>query len=200
MNLRKSLLGIFSTMAISLLTLVLFLWLAYQRSLETKMRTDAVEHTYQVRLMTKDLVEAMLNIETGNRGYSIIHDRVYLKPFDEGSKKIKDIQSNLRKLVQDNPLQLKRLDTLDKFVDLKIKLIQANVDNISKGKGADTTLLKDGRRAMDEIRGITNRFLLMEEGIQIEGEKNQLEADRNLRIYSSIFSFLALFFLLIFSN
>jgi signal transduction histidine kinase len=198
MNFRKSFLGIFSTMAITLLTLILFLWLAYQRSIETKMRTDAVEHTYQVRIMTKDLLEAMLNIETGARGYSMVHDTAYLKPFYEGNSKIKVIYNSLRVLVKDNPLQLKRLDSLDRFIDMKLKLIQTNLKVVAKGEKADLTLIRAGKLVMDEVRAITNQFLLMEEHFQIEREQYQLEADRNLRIYSFIFSSLALLFLLLF--
>jgi signal transduction histidine kinase len=198
MNFRKSFLGIFSTMAITLLTLILFLWLAYQRSVETKMRSDAVEHTYRVRLMTKDLLEAMLNIETGARGYSMVRDTTYLQPFKEGNGKIKGIYHSLRLLVKDNPVQLKRLDSLDKFIDMKLKLIQANLNIIKRGQKADMNLVRSGKLAMDEVRGMTNRFLLMEERFQLEREQYQLEADRNLKIYSLTFSSLALLFLLLF--
>ena len=198
MNFRKAFLGIFSTMAISLLTLILFLWLAYQRSIETKMQTDAVEHTYQVRLMTKDLLEAMLNIETGARGYSMTREKAYLQPFTQGNSRIKGIQKSLTLLVSDNPVQLKRLDTLDKFMDIKLKLIQANFSIIEKGGRADMELVQAGKQAMDEIRGVINRFLLMEENLQRIREKSQFEADRNLRIFSMIFSGLAIFFILIF--
>jgi signal transduction histidine kinase len=198
MNFRKSFLGIFSTMAITLLTLILFLWLAYQRSVETKMGSDAVEHTYRVRLMTKDLLEAMLNIETGARGYSMVHDTAYLQPFKEGNSKIRGIYNSLRLLVKDNPMQLKRLDSLDRFIDMKVKLIQANLNIIKRGEKADMTLVRAGKLTMDEVRGTTNRFLLTEEHLQVQREQYQLEADRNLRIYSLIFSSLALLFLLLF--
>jgi signal transduction histidine kinase len=198
MKFRKAFLGIFSTMTISLLTLILFLWLAYQRSLETKMRTDAVEHTYQVRLTTKDLLEAILNIETGARGYSMTHDKSYLLPFTEGNSKIKGLYKSLKVLVKDNAVQLKRLDSLDRFMDMKLKLIKTNIEIIESGGKADMTLVQAGKQAMDEVRGITTRFLILEEQFQIEREQNQLEADRNLKIYSMIFSGLALLFLLLF--
>lgn len=198
MNFRKAFLGIFSTMAISLFTLILFLWLAYQRSLETKMRTDAVEHTYQVRLTTKDLMEAILNVETGARGYSMTHDKSYLQPFVEGSSNIKSLYKSLKELVKDNPVQVQRLDSLDRFTDVKLKLIQTNIGIIDNGGKADMILVQAGKQAMDEIRGITTRFLTLEEQFQIEREQYQNEADRNLRLYSIIFSGLALLFLLIF--
>lgn len=198
MKFRKAFLGIFSTMTISLLTLILFLWLAYQRSLETKMRTDAVEHTYQVRLTTKDLLEAILNIETGARGYSMTHNKSYLLPFTEGNSKIKGLYKSLKVLVKDNSVQLKRLDSLDRFTDMKLKLIKTNIEIIESGGKADMTLVQAGKQAMDEIRGITTRFLTIEEKLQAEREQYQLDADRNLRLYSMIFSGLALLFLLLF--
>ncbi len=190
--------GIFSTMAISLLTLILFLWLVYERSLETKMRTDAVEHTYQVRLTTKDLLEAVLNIETGARGYSMTHNKSYLLPFVEGNDKIKGIYKSLKFLVRDNLVQLKRLDSLDRFTDMKLKLIQTNISIIDSGGKADMTLVQASKQAMDEIRAITTRFLNMEEQFQIERAQFQIEADRNLRLYAMFFSGLALLFLLLF--
>ena len=198
MNFRKAFLGIFSTMAISVLTLILFLWLAYQRSLETKMRTDVVEHTYDVRLATKDLLEAVLNMETGARGYLMVHDKTYLQPFVEGSSKIKNIFMTLKSLVKDNPVQIERLDSLDRFTDMKLKIIQANIQIVENGGKVDMMLLKAGKQAMDEIRGVSTRFLTMEEQLQVQREQYQTEADRNLRVYSMIFSGLALFFLLLF--
>ena len=198
MNFRKAFLGIFSTMAISLLTLILFLWLAYQRSLETKMRTNAVEHTYEVRLAIKDLLEAMLNVETGARGYLIIHDKTFLQPFIEGSGKITGIFKTLKVLVKDNSIQVERLDSLDRFINMKLKLIRTNIQIIERNGKTDVTLVRAGKQAMDEIRGITTRFLTMEEQLQIQREQYQIEADRNLRLYSMIFSGLALLFLLIF--
>ncbi len=198
MEFRKSFLGIFSTMAITLLTLILFLWLAYQRSVETKVRNEAVEHTYQVRLKTKDLLEAMLNIETGARGYFMVQDSAYLQPYIDGNYKIKGIYSSLRLLVIDNPIQLKRLDSLDRFINMKSKIIETNINIIAKGGKIDMTLVRAGKLTMDEVRATMTRFLVMEENFQIERERNQLEADRNLRIYSLIFSSLALLFLLLF--
>lgn len=155
--------GIFSTMTISLLSLILFLWLAYQRSLETKMRTDAVEHTYQVRLTIKDLLEAMLDIETEARGYSMIHDKAFLQPFYEGSGKINGLYNSLRFLVKDNAVQLKRLDSLHRFTDIKLKLIQTNIQLIEKEDKVDMILVQAGKQTMDEIRRITTRFSTMEE-------------------------------------
>jgi signal transduction histidine kinase len=198
MTFYKAFLGIFSTMAISLLTLILFLWLAYQKIVETKMRTDAVEHTYQVRLMTKNLSEAMLNIETGARGYSMVRDSSYLQPFNEGVNKIDGHYYTLRLLVRDSPVQLKRLDSLNKFMDIRLKLIKTNLKAIAEGGKADMTLVRAGKQAMDEVRRVTNRFLMVEERLQIEREQYQIEADRNFKIASLVFSVLALFFLLLF--
>jgi signal transduction histidine kinase len=198
MTFRKSFLGIFSTMTISLLTLILFLWLSYERILETKMRTDAVGHTYRVRLMTKNLSEAMLNIETGARGYVMAHDTAFLQPFNEGTNKINGCYHSLRLLVKENPIQLKRLDSLNKFINIKLKLIEINLNNVAKGKNPDMALVQSGKQVMDEVRRITNRFLIVEERLQIDREQKQIEADRNFKIASLIFAGFAVIFLLIF--
>jgi signal transduction histidine kinase len=198
MSVRKAFSAIFSTMTISLLTLVLFLWLAYQHSLEATMRNDAVEHTYRVRLKTKDLLEAMLDIETGARGYYIVQDRKFLRPYFEGKSRIGVIYKSLRELVKDNPLQLSRVDSLDRLMTLKIKLVENNIRFVMEEQNANLVVLQEGRETMDNIRAMTGRFLKMEEKLQIERNQSQLDADQNLKTYSMIFSGLALLFLLLF--
>jgi light-regulated signal transduction histidine kinase (bacteriophytochrome) len=59
-------------------------------------------------------------------------------------------------------------------------------------------VLQEGRETMDNIRAMTGRFLKMEEKLQIERNQSQLDADQNRKIYSMIFSGLALLFLLLF--
>lgn len=66
----------------------------------------------------------MLNIETGDRGYLMAHDKIYLQPFIEGNSKIKGIFRTLKVLVKENLIPLKKLDSLDKFTDIELKLIQ----------------------------------------------------------------------------
>jgi signal transduction histidine kinase len=198
MSVRKAFSAIFSTMTISLLTLVLFLWLAYQHSLEATMRNNAVEHTYRVRLKIKDLLEAMLDIETGARGYYIVQDRKFLRPYFEGKSRIGVIYKSLRELVKDNPLQLSRVDSLDRLMTLKIKLVENNIRFVMEEQNANLVVLQEGRETMDNIRAMTGRFLKMEEKLQIERNQSQLDADQNLKTYSMIFSGLALLFLLLF--
>ena len=65
---------------------------------------------------------------------------------------------------------MKRLDSLDKFTDTKLKLIQTNIRIIEKGGTADITLVQAGKQAMDKIRGIPTRFLTIEEQFQVERE------------------------------
>lgn len=198
MNFRKSFLGIFSTMAFSLLTLMLFLWLTYQGSLETKVRSNAVEHTYKVRLKVKDLWEDALNAETGARGFAMTHDESYLKPFYDGTDNIKDNFKILNKLVSDNPVQIRRIDTLSNYVDIKVKLMKINIENIKMGKELDMYLVREGKMVMDKIRGVIGRFLEMEEKFQKQRSKSQDEADYNMKLFSTIFSAMALIFLIVF--
>lgn len=75
----------------------------------------------------------MLNIQTDTRGNLMAHDKSYLHPFIEANNKIKDIFKTLKVLVRDNPVQVERLDSLDRFMDIKLKIIHTNIGIIESG-------------------------------------------------------------------
>jgi CHASE3 domain sensor protein len=65
------------------------------RFLET---SRLVEHTHYVVEQIDAIVANLVNVETGQRGYTLTHDESYLEPFHEGVAKIPQEIATLRGL------------------------------------------------------------------------------------------------------
>ncbi|TQX86017.1 MULTISPECIES: methyl-accepting chemotaxis protein [Rhizobium] len=74
------------------------------------------DHTYKVLGVLQNIVEAMVNQETGMRGYVISGDEKFLDPQKAGAAVYLDSLSQIRTLTSDNAVQQRRLDELDAMV------------------------------------------------------------------------------------
>ena len=148
---KHTLWGIYAAMAVSISMLTFVSWLAYDRIRETGRRTEAVNHTYRVRLKNKDLLVILVNIETGQRGYLVTRLEEYLKPYAESRNELKSVQKSMRLLVRDNPEQLTRLDTINVLVSKNLSVIESGIARAKSGNPIDTLQMKEGRADMEDV-------------------------------------------------
>lgn len=73
-------------------------------------------HTYEVLKRADAIVAAMVDRETGVRGYLISGNTDFLEPFNAGEKNYKLAFDEVVKLTSDNAVQQKRLTELDALV------------------------------------------------------------------------------------
>src|SRR5262249_38669932 len=82
---------------------------AQQRGVQTR---DWVLHSRVVLNNSTQLLTALLDAETGQRGYIITHDSALLAPYFGTRHRADSLLEVLRGLTGDNPAQQARLDTL----------------------------------------------------------------------------------------
>ncbi len=114
-----------------------------------------VKHTYQVIGQADDVEKSMLDIETGERGYLITQNIVFLDPYNSGLAHIKAQLDSLRTITADNPVQQANIAKLTLLIDQKIAFVsQTDILGKSGQLGAATTLVKslEGKKTMDAIR------------------------------------------------
>jgi methyl-accepting chemotaxis protein len=75
------------------------------------------EHTYTVLGTLSNIVAAMVDQETGMRGYLLSADENFLAPQKAGAKSYADNMERVRNLTADNPAQQSRLNELASLVD-----------------------------------------------------------------------------------
>ena len=77
---------------------------------------------------TRDLLGAVLDSESGQRGYLLSHDERYLQPYYAASLKLQALSRALSDLTRDDPEQAKRVLQLQPLIDSKIG---ENLDRVS---------------------------------------------------------------------
>ncbi len=135
--------------------------------------SKSVTHTHEVLSHATVLAKAMVDMETGQRGFMLTGNDNFLDPYVAGQKKFDEYVIAAEKLVSDNPEQVKRFEQVAALkelwlknagqyeIDLKRKvdkgeLPPAALKNVLEGKKIDGTMQSQGYKAgkdiMDDIR------------------------------------------------
>lgn len=120
-----------------------------------------VNHTNQVLVESQTALISLLNAETGVRGYFIGKQDIFLGPYNEALTSVKPTIAKLEKLVQDNPIQVKRVEQLTQISQYRMSLLQGTVERVKTGKIGDAELTTErlirGKVAMDEFRNVISQ-------------------------------------------
>ncbi|WP_337992919.1 CHASE3 domain-containing protein [Enterovibrio gelatinilyticus] len=129
---------------------------------------DMVNHTYKVMDHSNNLVNAMVDKETGLRGFAIGGEDAYLEPYFGGMKSFKENLDIVKNLTSDNPAQQVRFDDVAKDAakwDVYAESVISLRKDIRAGDEINTELkaLIDsgiGKQKMDGLRAeiASNQF------------------------------------------
>lgn len=117
---------------------------------------QAVEKTERVLDLLRGTLAALLDIETGTRGFVITGNEEFLEPFNSGIARVSPLLEQLKEAV-DDPDQQNYLRELDPLVKEKISTatqsIQLRKENIQEAM-ADKISIREGKTLMDAIRAV----------------------------------------------
>ncbi len=134
------------------------------------------EHTYQVLDRSNTLLNSMVNMETGARGFLLSGEDKFLEPWNGGAQEFNKTFPDIKALTADNPAQQQRLDAMKaretEFTSVLSGLIQARrevtagtrtmQDFVAQfGQGKDKAAM-DGFRALQKELDQTESSLLAE--------------------------------------
>lgn len=145
-----------------------------------------VQHTQIVRLETKQLLAALVDAETGMRGYGLTGRDEFLEPYDRALVVIPRSLDRLEGLVQDNPPQVAQVQAIRTLVRENLALLQYKIalqrqlwqvrDDNRDDWQSPTALydwLNAGKATMDETRVEIDRFARVEEMLLQERRQHQ---------------------------
>lgn len=155
-----------------------------------------VNHTEQV-LKTISAVEiALLNAETGERGYLIVGNADYLDPYYSALGSMDDDLRDLARLTVDNPSQQKHLQELSVQVKTRLDALKVSLDTYhAKGFAAVKGLTGQGKASMQNCRAIL-AAMADEENTLLEW-RNAAAVDKARDAISTVFAALLISFCLI---
>lgn len=147
-----------------------------------------VQHTQTVRLEAKRLLNALVDAESGMRGYGLTQREEFLEPYEWSLATIPESLDRLEDLVQDNPQQTQRIQHIRALVEENMALfehkfiLQRELDRI---RGTTDVLvpaaslydwLEEGKATMDETRIAIDRFAEAEEDLLVQRIRHRDES------------------------
>lgn len=129
------------------------------------------------------LQSALVNQETGIRGYAIAADRRFLEPYVQGRKDEARAAARMRALIGDRPELLRELETVEKrAADWRRAYAEPLVDGVTPGepRTIDSATAERGKKSFDRIRGASAQQIA---GLAtaVEEGRDQLESSRKVR-------------------
>lgn len=150
---RKLLVGV----AVAFVMLVSVETISYRSILQNESDRKWVTHTYLVIEKVDAVLANLIDAETGQRGFLLTGDHLYLDPYLAAIPRIDKNLEDLRQLTADNPVQQRSLARLSPLVHTKLTYLRDSVsDRDQQGPKSLSELLASdiGKRRMDELRGI----------------------------------------------
>ncbi|TYP70677.1 CHASE3 domain-containing protein [Paenibacillus methanolicus] len=125
------------------------------------------EHDFSVQEKTSRIEKAMLDMETGQRGFVITGNPSYLVPYDDGHASWEKDLHELYDLMEDNPAQQRRLDSIEASIRKWIETAGDPIVALQK-EGRDEQVKaffqRDaGKTVFDEVRKKFEDFRLVQQ-------------------------------------
>lgn len=171
-KLSKKLYAGFSAVLVILIVLSI---LSYSNFTKLNEANSWDKHTYEVIVELNEAMQAMGNMETGQRGFSLTGNDASLEPFNEGNKNFDTHLNKAKALTSDNPTQQEKLNKVLELEQQWLKLAEEAIDlrrNVSKGIGKIDDVVKDeqsykGKALFDEIRKVIDESKNMEQELLV---------------------------------
>jgi signal transduction histidine kinase len=137
-----------------------------------------------IRRMSADLMQKLTDAETGQRGFLITGDQIFLQPYDDAVGGIRTAVDTLADTVEGRPIKERDTRELRELVDGKLTEMARTVDLMRQGEQAQALALVEtnvGRESMDRIRGILDDFKRKSDAAIDRGASAQLNATQQLQ-------------------
>ncbi|MBG7619667.1 CHASE3 domain-containing protein [Herbaspirillum sp. AP02] len=124
--------------------LVILVSVAYANFARLGAANELNVHTYDVRDQVQGMMESLINIETGQRGFSLTGNDASLEPYQLGNAHFKQYLAKARELTADNAAQQQRLQQIS---DAEARWLASAIDPAVALRRA----VRDGREQMAAV-------------------------------------------------
>ncbi|MET3855981.1 CHASE3 domain-containing protein [Rhizobium sp. OAE497] len=124
--------------------------------------SDTVAEMRRIRTGSVDLLTALQDAETGQRGFLLTNDESYLAPYFQAVKNLPERRKRLADVLQNYPDYAERLPVLDQAVDGKMAEIDNTVALAKAGRMQEALAIvrnDSGKALMDDARGVLVGFI-----------------------------------------
>lgn len=111
-----------------------------------------VDHTFKVIQHLDQIISRLKDAETGQRGYLLTADPVFLEPYMGSKSDVDELIDQVQLLTSDNAAQQKDIPFLHKLIEEKYVFISTTIANRKRGIPVTERELLSGKAVMDQIR------------------------------------------------
>ncbi|CAN5482177.1 HAMP domain-containing methyl-accepting chemotaxis protein [soil metagenome] len=150
---------------LALVLLVIIGAVSYQSTVRLIEAAGWVSHTHNVIDQAEDVLSAVKDAETGQRGYVITGDESYLTPFSGAQKRADEAIKSLTALTADNGVQQANIRTLEPLLSDRFARLNQGIE-IRKTQGLEAGSkfmgTGEGKQIMQEIRATIDNMVSIE--------------------------------------
>ncbi len=119
---------------------------------------DLVAHSNSVMTNLDGVISTLKDAETGQRGYLLTGDKVFLEPYIGAKEHAADLLSQIALKTRDNPFQQENVKRLQKIGENRIAVLEQTIDLKSRGGSVSVNDLLRGKAFMDDARVIIKKM------------------------------------------
>jgi PAS domain S-box-containing protein len=168
---------------------------AYVQVIRLRENDAWVDHTHQVISSLRKVQSLVADAETGQRGYLITGDKLFLRPYNEATDQLDGELATLRKLIADNPTQQSSRLELEASTAKRMEQLR-QVLTLREKKGISAAgqeiLTLEGMRTDDAIRQTVRLMEERENRLLVEREHRALLTSlygRSIVVFGSLLAF-----------
>ncbi|WP_316807547.1 response regulator [Pedobacter agri] len=121
--------------------------------------TELVKHSDQVILDSENIISYLKDAETGQRGFLLTGNKVFLAPYYGASDSAASILKRVEASTKDNPVQQKNVASLRNILTKRMGIIKSTIEIKELDGTVDATVLFQGKVYMDEARETVNALI-----------------------------------------
>jgi PAS domain S-box-containing protein len=178
-----------SLFTVAILVLCSLSFLLIKRISSMSQAADCVNHTNMVRLSLAKTLSRLNDAEANQRGFILSGDSIFLRNYNKSGQRLKVHLSNLRLLINDNPAQVKQLDTLKHLVNNRLNLLQTVMANHKSAAASGQELQVDlltGNLSMEAVKA---RLMLMD-SFELQLLEKRTENSKRFVVTTPLFAIL----------
>ena len=124
-----------------------------------------VTHSNEVASEVDGILITMVDAETGQRGFLLTNDEVFLEPYNRSAGNIDNKLQSLTNLVKDNPEQLRNMIALRKVITNRFSMLATLINGKRANDPLSLSALRSGKAFMDSIRAFVTEMKTTEKAL-----------------------------------
>ena len=145
--------------------LVVMAFVSYNKIKEYDESVGSVIHSHLVKTNLEGIISNLKDAETGQRGYLLSGDTVFLQPYVGAETRIMSLLVAIDSLTNDNLVQQNNLKILKPLIAQRLTLLKNNLTILRNQRPQEITdtLLLQSKNKMDEVRKHVSKMLQEED-------------------------------------